>query len=233
LEDWTSVWNVPEWNVSGRWKLMTMQLKFWSDTGPESEGIGMSEPSLQPETGQSISSVEDSHVRISAMPEPVLASRDPEVDYSTKQSESFAFWNRNTCCWKTYQLSLLEGLETYSGRWPRSGMMRSGTAYPLPVLVRLTAGTGYSSWPTPTARDYKDGTAKGCQNVPENGLLGRVVHSKDSENNVPNGSLNPTWVEWLMGFPEGWTDLSASEMPLFPRSQNSSEENLSEEYRRQ
>jgi hypothetical protein len=21
------------------------------------------------------------------------------------------------------------------------------------------------------------------------------------------GKLNPTWVEWLMGFPTGWTDL--------------------------
>ena len=28
------------------------------------------------------------------------------------------------------------------------------------------------------------------------------------------GQLNPTWVEWLMGFPLGWTDLSASETPL-------------------
>ena len=26
-----------------------------------------------------------------------------------------------------------------------------------------------------------------------------------------NGQLNPTWVEWLMGFPIGWTDLNASE----------------------
>ena len=24
------------------------------------------------------------------------------------------------------------------------------------------------------------------------------------------GQLNPTWVEWLMGFPEGWTDLEPS-----------------------
>jgi DNA (cytosine-5)-methyltransferase 1 len=23
----------------------------------------------------------------------------------------------------------------------------------------------------------------------------------------PTGRLNPTWVEWLMGFPLGWTDL--------------------------
>lgn len=27
------------------------------------------------------------------------------------------------------------------------------------------------------------------------------------------GSLNPRWVEWLMGFPVGWTDLSSSETP--------------------
>lgn len=27
------------------------------------------------------------------------------------------------------------------------------------------------------------------------------------------GQLNPEWVEWLMGFPIGWTDLSASETP--------------------
>jgi len=27
------------------------------------------------------------------------------------------------------------------------------------------------------------------------------------------GSLNPAWVEWLMGYPIGWTDLEDSEMP--------------------
>jgi DNA (cytosine-5)-methyltransferase 1 len=55
-------------------------------------------------------------------------------------------------------------------------------------------------WPTPTARDHKDGT--NVENVPVNSLLGRAVKpSKES------GALNPTWVEWLMGFPSGWTDL--------------------------
>lgn len=28
-----------------------------------------------------------------------------------------------------------------------------------------------------------------------------------------NGLLNPPWVEWLMGYPIGWTELSASETP--------------------
>jgi len=49
-------------------------------------------------------------------------------------------------------------------------------------------------WGTPTTRDWKD--VGDLSNVPENGLLGRQV----------GGSLNPTWVEWLMGFPLGWTD---------------------------
>lgn len=33
-----------------------------------------------------------------------------------------------------------------------------------------------------------------------------------------DGQLNPQWVEWLMGFPEGWTDLKPSEMPLSRKS---------------
>ena len=32
------------------------------------------------------------------------------------------------------------------------------------------------------------------------------------------GQLNPPWVEWLMGFPIGWTELSASETPYAPPS---------------
>ncbi len=35
---------------------------------------------------------------------------------------------------------------------------------------------------------------------------------------VAGGQLNPQWVEWLMGYPEGWTELSASEMPSSRRS---------------
>ena len=36
------------------------------------------------------------------------------------------------------------------------------------------------------------------------------------------GALNPTWVEWLMGFPTGWTDLEASGTRSSPRSPNGS-----------
>ena len=60
-------------------------------------------------------------------------------------------------------------------------------------------------FPTPTGRDWKDGSAESCANVPANGLLGRVIHQRAWP--TPDGQLNPDWVELLMGFPLGWSDL--------------------------
>ena len=70
-------------------------------------------------------------------------------------------------------------------------------------------------WPTPTSRDHKD--TGDCANVPVNALPGRAVGPSRA-----SGSLNPAWVEWLMGFPEGWTDLEHSETPSSRKSLKSS-----------
>jgi len=50
---------------------------------------------------------------------------------------------------------------------------------------------------TPTARDWKSGKAS------------QATHDRNSRplSEQIGGSLNPTWVEWLMGWPLGWTDL--------------------------
>jgi len=72
-------------------------------------------------------------------------------------------------------------------------------------------------WPTPKRRDYK-GT-----NAPE-GLTRKDGKSRMDQ--LPNavaynsqekdtGQLNPNWVEWLMGWPIGWTDLNALETDKF------------------
>jgi hypothetical protein len=66
-------------------------------------------------------------------------------------------------------------------------------------LMPRTSGTGCSFWPTPTARDWKSGKGK------TQAERGRTAGPSLSE--VSGGSLNPQWVEWLMGFPLGWTDL--------------------------
>lgn len=46
----------------------------------------------------------------------------------------------------------------------------------LRASARRTSVKDYTGWPTPTARGHKDGTAKSCQNAPNNSLLGRTVH---------------------------------------------------------
>lgn len=62
-----------------------------------------------------------------------------------------------------------------------------------------------SNWPTPIGRDGKDGQSIG--ETPENFLLGRAVGPSQQE-----GALNPDWVEQLLGFPEGWTDIERDEV---------------------
>jgi hypothetical protein len=57
--------------------------------------------------------------------------------------------------------------------------------------------------PTPTARDYRSGKGK------TQAERGRSAGPSFAE--VSGGTLNPMWVEWLMGFPAGWTDLEDSE----------------------
>jgi hypothetical protein len=59
-------------------------------------------------------------------------------------------------------------------------------------------------YPTPAATDWKTGyrtdTAAGKEQ--------REKRSKPlRDHQAPGGQLNPTWVEWLMGWPLGWTDL--------------------------
>jgi hypothetical protein len=42
-----------------------------------------------------------------------------------------------------------------------------------------------------------------------------------------SGALNPTWVEWLMGFPLGWTDCEHLATPSFRKSLKSSDDGSS------
>jgi hypothetical protein len=61
-------------------------------------------------------------------------------------------------------------------------------------------------WPTPTTRDHKGGrTPEGLEKVGrgETNSLNDALTVREEE----YGQLNPQWVEWLMGFPTGWTDL--------------------------
>jgi DNA (cytosine-5)-methyltransferase 1 len=67
-------------------------------------------------------------------------------------------------------------------------------------------------WMTPTARDHKDG-ATNLANTPVNGLLGRQVLMTSMAGNgscEQRRTLNPLFVEALMGWPTGWTGFASA-----------------------
>jgi hypothetical protein len=71
-------------------------------------------------------------------------------------------------------------------------------------------------WPTPRARQAGPDYAQLERNNTGLSLETAVNLSDDST----GGQLNPTWVEWLMGFPLGWTDLRHSVTQWFRKSPN-------------
>ena len=104
-----------------------------------------------------------------------------------------------------------------------------------PGLVEWLMGyeqTFTSLIPTPRASDYK-GAALGrywmpnSQSVQVERERERRYRSQLHEHIELTplgkiGPMNPTWIEWLMGYPAGWTDLDASETQSCPSSSSHS-----------
>jgi len=76
------------------------------------------------------------------------------------------------------------------------------------------------TWPTPTAGDAK---GLGNRNLERSkahagtSLTDAVRGGQAPRRQGVGGKLNPTWVEWLMGWPLGWTDCEPLEMDKFHR----------------
>jgi hypothetical protein len=97
------------------------------------------------------------------------------------------------------------------GLWPTPTHHDHTTRYrqggmPLGMAVRL--------WLTPTASEDAAGSIHGRMQR----MLTHQVKEAEPEATANGGQLNPTWVEWLMGFPLGWTDCEHLVMPSYLRS---------------
>ncbi len=104
--------------------------------------------------------------------------------------------------------------------------------------IQVSLNRAVRLWPTASSRDWKDtpgmaqeGTnpdgskrkrtdqlARAVYATPKSSPSGPDYARKDREGSGGDdlttqigGQLNPTWVEWLMGFPLGWTDLEPLE----------------------
>ena len=185
---------------------------------------------------------EGSHARTSVAPAKEPELTENEADSGRKCSGWFAKWERDSSSWKTPQCSLLAGLDVFSATWPRWGTMRNGVCLEREMLEHRTTENESGFWPTPTANDAKKGGNFNITNL-RNGLSGavrkwptptardwkapgdpsrreqRMAERAQPLSEVIGGKLNPTWVEWLMGWPIGWTDLNPLEMDKFHRWQ--------------
>ena len=154
----------------------------------------------------------------------LLAQANNEADGLAVFSETWpnAGMMRNG---ETYQLawSLPPTGESGSGLWPtpRTCSAMAATITPESAwnagrFPNLETMVGRRLWPTPTKSDGpKWGYHISKENAESRNARGKQImlaHAVSLETEG-GGTLNPPWVEWLMGFPIGWTDLQPSETP--------------------
>ena len=136
----------------------------------------------------------------------------------TLSSETCPSWGmmQDGACWEL-GTSVRPTRETGCGSWPTpdANMGKRGTQ-PNWTRLRKSGHTAQytinqavrdSMWPTPIRDDAKN-SGKNLNRRP--GLVGMVRKIEG-----PSGQLNPAWVEWLMGWPVGWTDLKPLETDRF------------------
>lgn len=183
-----------------------------------------------------------SHARTFPAPGKAQGSTESEADYGQNLPGLLAKYDRDSRSWKTVQCSLVEGLDEFSETWPRSGTMRNGCAFQQPSVARTISATASGFWPTPRAgnpgsRPNGNGgkileeEVKIAEGLRKRGMKmypTPTVHNakecnapSEANRNEPTlasrvgGRLNPPWVEWLMGWPIGWTDCAPLAMDKF------------------
>lgn len=148
----------------------------------------------------STSLAEVSPARTSALQARERESTGNEAGFGLNTLGSLGKYDPVLCSWKTPQTSLFAGLDEFSENWPRWGLMRDGECWERMPLALHISENGSGSLPTPVKYDSTPGG-------PNNHYKGLGWMAKHQWAKAPRGGLNPAWVEWLMGWPIGWTEL--------------------------
>ena len=179
----------------------------------------------------------DSHARTSAVQAMESAWAESEADYIGKYIDSLKKRKPRLFSWKTCLQYGPEALSKWSDHLPISAMTVAGLLTQPPQLARHIKGKGGFCLPTPTAtdhrRDYQLQPRTKTKVYSLSGLfehrllptpMARDWRGSTGKNrhtqNLPNlyqkngKQLNPAFVEAIMGYDIGWTDLKALETRL-------------------
>lgn len=125
--------------------------------------------------------------------------------YGQKCSVLLARFDRASCELKTVQCSLIEDLTGCSLTLPKWGSMRNGDVFLRPKPAHPICANESGSWPTPVASMSKGSSKASLTRKSGRDRSGdRLDHAIMASE---GGHLNAEWVEWMMGWPIGQTDL--------------------------
>lgn len=168
---------------------------------------------LEAQPEQSILLPADSPARTSVLQVLVQAWQESEAAFFMKSKDLLANYDPVLCSWKTCQLSLPVVDVKLLKALPCWGMTVDGALYPVDGGKTDLKAKGGFCLPRPKARDYRSGGSPSDIKRHTPDLSTRVIQlgwlSRPQQ-------LNPAFVERLMGYPIGWTELNASVMRLFP-----------------
>jgi hypothetical protein len=101
--------------------------------------------------------------------------------------------------WPTPDANMGTGGRTFAPNTvtPTGKDLRTGRKRSVPLNAAVT-------WPTPSANQQSAGVTGLNGGSGARAKLESLV-GRDQMLLMAGGSLNPTWVEWLMGYPLGWT----------------------------
>jgi hypothetical protein len=152
-----------------------------------------------------MSCLEASLVRTSAPQAREPESKESEVECGNTWHELSVKFDPASSSWKTHQCLWEEVLPWSSVTLPKWGLMRDGVLWERPAPDFVMNETDVGSWPTPQRVDYK-GTTSGSE-------FGQRAHQFKVWTNgeAVTGTIypNPDTYDALMGWPTGWTALSA------------------------
>jgi len=134
------------------------------------------------------------------------------VDFKEKQEKQM-MWPTPTATPRGAHTGKMSGSVSEDGKTSIRG---NGTKFgaTLQTAVAMAEKKKREMYPTPTARDYKDSgeNLDLYRSKRQDTQLGVIVKrmseidDSKSDQDQSGGSLNPEWVEWLMGYPIGHTE---------------------------
>lgn len=137
----------------------------------------------------------------------VQDSRTSGLDFGENWPASLAKYDPDSCSWRTHQFSLRGDLEPFSETWPRWGLMRGGECWERQTLAGHTFENESGYLPTPCKTEGRDWSrATILARLDRGGRVCRRLCSVGLSDSQEIVGLNPSFAEWMMGWPIGWTD---------------------------